>query len=59
THLAKIAVALQGAPEKMLTFTQLMDQLAPLPSANRRSFENNIRVCLSTNKCFVKVSLDP
>lgn len=35
-----------------------MDNLTPLMSENRRSFENNIRVCLSTNKCFVKVRLE-
>uniref|UniRef100_A0A674P972 Fork-head domain-containing protein n=1 Tax=Takifugu rubripes TaxID=31033 RepID=A0A674P972_TAKRU len=59
TYLAKIAVVLQCAPEKMLTFPQLMDHLMPIMSENRRSFENNIRVCLSTNKCFVKIPVVP
>uniref|UniRef100_A0A3Q1IZD5 Fork-head domain-containing protein n=1 Tax=Anabas testudineus TaxID=64144 RepID=A0A3Q1IZD5_ANATE len=57
TYLAKIAVVLQEAPGKMLTFTQLMDKLAPLLCEDRKSVENNIRVCLSTHKCFVKVSI--
>ncbi|KAM7384130.1 hypothetical protein PAMA_011464 [Pampus argenteus] len=59
TYLAKIAVVLQNAPDKMLTFTQLMDKLGPLICEDRRSVENNIRVCLSTNKCFVKIPVVP
>ncbi|XP_070840189.1 forkhead box protein D1-like [Chaetodon trifascialis] len=59
TYLAKIAVVLQDAPHKMLTFTQLMDKLAPLICEDRKSVENNIRVCLSANKCFVKVPVFP
>ncbi|KAK5855182.1 hypothetical protein PBY51_005312 [Eleginops maclovinus] len=59
TYLAKIAVILQDAPGKMLTFTQLMEKLAPLISDDKRSVENNIRVCLSTNKCFVKIPVVP
>ncbi|XP_076610135.1 uncharacterized protein LOC143334970 [Chaetodon auriga] len=59
TYLAKIAVILQDAPHKMLTFTQLMDKLAPLICEDRKSVENNIRVCLSANKCFVKVPVVP
>ncbi|XP_054462273.1 forkhead box protein Q1 isoform X1 [Anoplopoma fimbria] len=59
TYLAKIAVVLQDAPGKMLTFTQLMDRLAPLIYEDRKSFENNIRVCLSTHKCFVKIPVVP
>ncbi|XP_031697516.1 forkhead box protein I1-ema-like [Anarrhichthys ocellatus] len=58
TSLAKIAVVLQGAPGKMLTFSQLMDRLTSLTSLlyeDRKSVENNIRVCLSTNTCFVKI----
>ncbi|XP_069371916.1 forkhead box protein H1 [Paralichthys olivaceus] len=59
TYLAKIAVVLQGAPGKMLTFTQLMDKLAPLVCEDRKSVENNIRVCLSTHTCFVKIPVIP
>ncbi|XP_034096910.1 forkhead box protein B1-like [Gymnodraco acuticeps] len=55
TYLAKIAVTLQDAPGKMLTFTQLMDRLAPLIPDGIVTIENNIRVCLSNNKCFVKI----
>ncbi|XP_037650077.1 forkhead box protein L3 [Sebastes umbrosus] len=59
TYLAKIAVVLQDAPGKMLTFTQLMDRLAPFISEDRKSVENNIRVCLSTTKCLVKIPVVP
>ncbi|XP_070702978.1 forkhead box protein Q1 [Pempheris klunzingeri] len=59
TYLAKIAIVLQDAPGKMLTFTQLMDKLTPLISEDRKSVENNIRVCLSANNCFVKVPVVP
>ncbi|XP_010789960.1 forkhead box protein Q1-like [Notothenia coriiceps] len=59
TYLAKIAVILQDVPGKMLTFTQLMDRLAPFISDDKRSVENNIRVCLSTNTCFVKIPVVP
>ncbi|XP_033831659.1 uncharacterized protein si:rp71-45k5.2 [Periophthalmus magnuspinnatus] len=58
TYLAKIALILQGAPDKMLTFNQLMYRLAPL-IPDRKSVEVNIRVCLSSSKCFVKVPLIP
>ncbi|XP_056255817.1 forkhead box protein H1 [Seriola aureovittata] len=58
TYLAKIAVVLQHAPGKMLTFTQLMDRLAPLICEERKSVENNIRVCLSTHSCFVKIPVN-
>ncbi|XP_056277074.1 forkhead box protein Q1-like [Pseudoliparis swirei] len=59
TYLAKIAVVLQDTPGKMLTFTQLMDKLAPLICEERKSVEKHIRVCLSTNKCFVKTPVVP
>ncbi|XP_060916231.1 forkhead box protein H1 [Labrus mixtus] len=59
TYLAKIAVVLQDAPGKMLTFSQLMDKLMPLICEDRRSVENNIRVCLSSNTCFVKIPMVP
>ncbi|XP_039978506.1 forkhead box protein H1 isoform X1 [Xiphias gladius] len=59
TYLAKIAVVLQDAPGKMLTFTRLMDRLAPLILEDRKSVENNIRVCLSTHTCFVKIPVIP
>ncbi|XP_061521002.1 forkhead box protein H1-like [Phycodurus eques] len=59
TYLARVAVILQDAPDKMLTFMQLMDRLGPLVREDRKSIENNIRVCLSTNDCFVKIRLLP
>ncbi|XP_019729657.1 forkhead box protein H1-like [Hippocampus comes] len=36
-----------------------MDRMGPLAREDRKSIENNIRVCLSTNKCFVKIPLVP
>ncbi|CAL1584556.1 unnamed protein product [Knipowitschia caucasica] len=59
TYLAKIALILQGAPDKMLTFSQLMYRMAPLIPEDTKSVEVNIRVCLSSNKCFVKIPLIP
>ncbi|XP_055013047.1 forkhead box C1-A [Boleophthalmus pectinirostris] len=59
TYLAKIAVILQDAPDKMLTFSQLIYRVAPLIPEDKKSVEGNIRVCLSSNKCFVKVPLTP
>ncbi|XP_072226182.1 uncharacterized protein [Leuresthes tenuis] len=59
TYLAKIAVVLQDAPNKMLTFSQLMDKVAPFISEDRKSVENNMRVCLSTHKCFIKIPVVP
>ncbi|XP_077405051.1 forkhead box protein H1-like [Vanacampus margaritifer] len=63
TYLARIAIVLQDAPDKMLTFTQLMEKMGrenrKLLRENRKSIENNVRVCLSTNKCFVKIPLVP
>ncbi|XP_047461582.1 forkhead box protein H1-like [Mugil cephalus] len=59
TYLAKIAFVLQDAPCRMLPFTQLMDKLEPLLCEERKFVENNIRVCLSANGCFVKVPMVP
>uniref|UniRef100_A0A8C6T104 Fork-head domain-containing protein n=2 Tax=Neogobius melanostomus TaxID=47308 RepID=A0A8C6T104_9GOBI len=59
TYLAKIALILQNAPDKMLTFSQLLYRLAPLIPEPKKSVEGNIRVCLSSNNCFVKVPMKP
>lgn len=59
TYLTKIAVTLQDAPDKMLTFSQLIYRLAPLIPEDKKSVEGNIRVCLSSNKCFVKIPMTP
>uniref|UniRef100_A0A3P8TFH0 Fork-head domain-containing protein n=1 Tax=Amphiprion percula TaxID=161767 RepID=A0A3P8TFH0_AMPPE len=55
TCLPKITFILQDAPCKMLTFSQLMDKMAPLICEDRKALENKLRICLSRNKCFVKV----
>lgn len=34
-----------------------MDRLVPVLSEDRRSVENNTRVCLSTYLCFIKVNI--
>ncbi|XP_072303213.1 forkhead box protein I1-ema-like [Eucyclogobius newberryi] len=59
TYLAKIALILQGAPGKKLTFSQLMYRLAPLFPEDTKAVESNIRVCLSSNTCFVKIPMNP
>lgn len=57
TYLALIAQVLEDAPDKRLTFNELMQKLKTLVTGDRRGVENNIRVCLSTNDCFIKVPL--
>nr|XP_046217183.1 forkhead box protein H1-like [Oncorhynchus gorbuscha] len=59
TYLGLIAYVIQDSPDKMLTFTQLMDKLGAFLSGDRKGIENNIRVCLSSNDCFVKVPVSP
>ena len=36
---------------------QLMEKLEEFVTGDRKCFENNIRVCLSSSKCFVKVNI--
>ncbi|XP_024116527.1 forkhead box protein I1 [Oryzias melastigma] len=55
TYLAKIALALHDAPDQMLTFTQLIQKMDLVTSEGGKSVENNIRVCLSTHRCFKKI----
>ncbi|KAK6324040.1 hypothetical protein J4Q44_G00063790 [Coregonus suidteri] len=59
TYLGLIAYVIQDSPDKMLTFSQLMDKLGAFLSGDRKGIENNIRVCLSSNDCFVKVPVSP
>ncbi|XP_056336250.1 forkhead box protein Q1-like [Danio aesculapii] len=59
TYTGLIAYAIQESPDKKLTFKQIMTKLEPYVFGEKRSFENNIRVCLSAKKCFVKVPVDP
>ncbi|CAB1350787.1 unnamed protein product [Coregonus sp. 'balchen'] len=54
TYLGLIAYVIQDSPDKMLTFSQLMDKLGAFLSEDRKGIENNIRVCLSFNDGFVK-----
>ncbi|KAL2080055.1 hypothetical protein ACEWY4_023848 [Coilia grayii] len=59
TYLGLIAHVIQNSPNKMLTFGQLMESLSTFVSGERRGLENNVRVCLSSNSCFVKVPVNP
>ncbi|XP_055075452.2 forkhead box protein Q1 [Misgurnus anguillicaudatus] len=59
TYLGLIAYAIQNAPEKRLTFCELMNAIGALVDGDRKGLENNIRVCLSLNDCFVKVPINP
>ncbi|TRY84307.1 hypothetical protein DNTS_025419 [Danionella cerebrum] len=59
TYIGLIAYAIQDSPLKMLTFKQIMMKLEPCLFGDKKGIGNNIRVCLSSNKCFVKVPVDP
>ncbi|XP_017548261.1 forkhead box protein H1 isoform X2 [Pygocentrus nattereri] len=59
TYVGLLAYIIQDSPKKMLTFRQIMGKLGVFVSGDRKGLENNIRVCLSSNKCFVKVPVDP
>ncbi|XP_062343097.1 forkhead box protein H1 [Osmerus eperlanus] len=57
TYLALITQVLQDSPDRMLTFTEMMQKIKLIVSGDRKGLENNIRVCLSTNSCFIKVPM--
>ncbi|XP_052440965.1 uncharacterized protein LOC127979498 [Carassius gibelio] len=59
TYLGLIAYIIENAPEKKLTFYELMKAVAIFVDGDRKGLENNIRVCLSSNSCFVKVPVNP
>ncbi|KAK7138768.1 hypothetical protein R3I93_016012 [Phoxinus phoxinus] len=59
TYIGLIAYAIQNSPDKMLTFKQIMKNLEPFVFGDKKGIENNIRVCLSSNRCFAKVPVDP
>ncbi|XP_051527248.1 forkhead box protein H1-like [Myxocyprinus asiaticus] len=59
TYLALIAYVIQNAPDKRLTFCELMNTMTTFVDGDRKGLENNIRVCLSSNDCFVKVPRNP
>ncbi|KAF5908537.1 forkhead box protein H1-like [Clarias magur] len=59
TYIGLVAYVIQDSPNKMLTFKQIMKKLGVFVTGDRKGLENNIRVCLSANKCFVKVPIDP
>ncbi|KAG1947370.1 forkhead box protein H1 [Pimephales promelas] len=59
TYLGLIASVIQNAPEKRLTFYELMNAVTIFVDGDRKGIENNIRVCLSSNNCFVKVPINP
>ncbi|KAK7124778.1 hypothetical protein R3I94_018986 [Phoxinus phoxinus] len=59
TYLGLIAYVIQNAPEKRLTFYELMNAVTIFVDGDRKGIENNIRFCLSSNNCFVKVPINP
>nr|XP_023667806.1 forkhead box protein H1-like [Paramormyrops kingsleyae] len=59
TYLGLIANAIQGSPSKRLTFCQIMDKLQTVISGDRKGLQNNIRVCLTSSDCFLKVPVNP
>ncbi|XP_048057390.1 forkhead box protein H1-like [Megalobrama amblycephala] len=59
TYIGLIAYAILDSPDKMLTFKQIMKKLEPFVFGEKKGIENNIRVCLSSNRCFAKVPVDP
>ncbi|KAA0710584.1 Forkhead box protein H1 [Triplophysa tibetana] len=59
TYLGLIAYVIQNAAEKRLTFCELMNEIGTFVIGDRKGLENNIRVCLSLNDCFVKVPINP
>ncbi|KAB5530851.1 hypothetical protein PHYPO_G00134090 [Pangasianodon hypophthalmus] len=59
TYIGLVAYVIQDSPSKMLTFKQIMKKLGVFVTGDRKGLENNIRVCLSSNKCFAKVPIDP
>ncbi|XP_051519340.1 forkhead box protein H1-like [Myxocyprinus asiaticus] len=59
SYIGLIASAIQDSQGKMLTFKEIMKTLEPFVFGNRKGAENNIRVCLSSNSCFVKVPVNP
>ncbi|XP_059366295.1 forkhead box protein A4-A-like [Carassius carassius] len=59
TYLGLIAYVIQNAPQKKLTFHELMNAVKTFVDGDRKGLENNIRVCLSSNSCFVKVPVNP
>ncbi|GAA6101098.1 forkhead box protein H1-like [Tachysurus ichikawai] len=59
TYIGLVAYVIQDSPNKMLTFKQIMKKLGMFVTGDKKGLENNTRVCLSSNKCFVKVPIDP
>ncbi|XP_021180374.2 forkhead box protein H1 [Fundulus heteroclitus] len=60
TRLAKIALVLRAAPNQMLTCSQLRERLTGRTGDDdKKRVENNIRVCLSSHTCFIKIPMIP
>ncbi|KAK2887209.1 hypothetical protein Q8A67_015437 [Cirrhinus molitorella] len=59
TYLGLIAYVIQNTPQKKLTFHEIMNAVTIFVDGDRKGLENNIRVCLSSNNCFVKVPINP
>ncbi|XP_026112206.1 forkhead box protein H1-like [Carassius auratus] len=59
TYLGLIACVIQNAHQKKLTFHELMNAVKTFVDGDRKGIENNIKICLSSNSCFVKVPVNP
>ncbi|XP_069051381.1 forkhead box protein H1 [Lepisosteus oculatus] len=59
TYLGLIASVIQQSPTRRLTFLQIMKNLNGFVSGQKKKLENCVRVTLTSNKCFVKVPVNP
>ncbi|RXM35666.1 hypothetical protein EOD39_3970 [Acipenser ruthenus] len=59
TYLAMIAFVIQTSPKRSLTCPQIIVKLREFIGGESKGWANNVRVCLSSNECFIKVPLNP